>query len=409
MLIESLIVDLSHDPFNPELNYSVAVEYQNQKQTASAVSFYLRTAEYGYETHPHLVYESLLSLAKCFNDQNDRLATVSNTLLQAIAYQPKFTKGYLKLSEFYESQKNWQECYTYACIGESLNSTNNYKFIFQKAVSAWWLGREEEAVTLFKRLYSIKDKLESGYRAAVLNNIQLLGIVFTPEIDPLEPVVMNYRKFFGSSAKLIIDIGTRDGDDANYLFESLNGNKVIAIDANPEGAELTKVNYPWMDVKFSAIADTEGSTTFYQVSSNNKELVGCSSIFSKETAMYPEHFANNTKPITVPMTRIDTLLKDTEGLIDVVKVDTEGYTWQVLQGFGKRLKDVKVFHLETERERLHDTHVTYEAVISFMETNGFVLVDTSYEWGWGIQDQVWVNPALAIRNKECFTTILESL
>jgi hypothetical protein len=170
MLIESLIVELSHDPFNPELNYAVAVEYEKQKQTASAVSFYLRTAEYGYETHPHLVYESLLSLAQCFNDQNDRLATVSNALLQAVAYQPQVSKGYLKLSEFHEHQKNWQECYTYACIGESLDDSDDYRFIFQKAVSAWWIGRAKESKELFKQLLIRKDLTEQ-YRQAIESNL----------------------------------------------------------------------------------------------------------------------------------------------------------------------------------------------------------------------------------------------
>ena len=37
-----------------------------------------------------------------------------------------------------------------------------------------------------------------------------------------------------------------------------------------------------------------------------------------------------------------------------------------------------------------------------MEENGFALVDISYEWGWGIQDQVWVNKALVQTNREVF-------
>ena len=171
MLIESLIVDLSHDPFNPELNYEVAVEYQNQKQTASAVSFYLRTAEYGYETHPHLVYESLLSLAQCFNDQNDRLATVSNALLQAIAYQPNMAEAYFRLSEFHEKQKNWQECYTYACLGININSSD-YRLLFEKAVSGWWIGRQQESIELFHFLLTLD--ITDEYRQVIQHNLDTI-------------------------------------------------------------------------------------------------------------------------------------------------------------------------------------------------------------------------------------------
>ena len=55
--ISDFVVELSKDPFNPDINFACAVEYEQLKQTASAVSFYLRTAEYGDGI---LVYNSLL-------------------------------------------------------------------------------------------------------------------------------------------------------------------------------------------------------------------------------------------------------------------------------------------------------------------------------------------------------------
>jgi hypothetical protein len=58
--------------------------------------------------------------------------------------------------------------------------------------------------------------------------------------------------------------------------------------------------------------------------------------------------------------------------------------------------------LETEHTSAHPTHVLSPEIKKFMEDNGFVLVDTSYEWGWNVEDQIWVNPSFAIRNKECF-------
>ena len=170
MKIEQLVVELSHDPFNPELNYTVALEYEKQKQTASAVSFYLRTAEYGYNTHQEIVYNSLIRLAKCFEDQNDRLATVSNSLLQAIAYQPNKAEAYFWLSQFHEQQKNWQECYTFACIGLSLDKDNDYRLIFEKAVSAWWIGRSEESKVLFNELL-LRSDVTPEYRKVIEANL----------------------------------------------------------------------------------------------------------------------------------------------------------------------------------------------------------------------------------------------
>ena len=61
-IIENLVVQLSTDSFNPELNFKCAVEYEKLNQTASAVSFYLRAAEYGVGSHKDITYASLLKI-----------------------------------------------------------------------------------------------------------------------------------------------------------------------------------------------------------------------------------------------------------------------------------------------------------------------------------------------------------
>ena len=119
MNIEDLIVELSTKPFNPELNFKVAVKYEEMNQSASAASFYLRTVEYGHETSAAMVYASLCKLAQCFEDQKDRVWMVSNSLLQAVAYLPTRPEGYFLLSRHYEKAQQWQEAYTWAEMGLS--------------------------------------------------------------------------------------------------------------------------------------------------------------------------------------------------------------------------------------------------------------------------------------------------
>lgn len=179
MKIEDLVIQLSKDPHNSVLNFNVAVEYERQNQTASAVSFYLRTAEYGVESHPSFVYASLLKVAHCFDDQNDRQVTVSNCLLQAVAYLPYRPEGYFLLAQFHERLGQWQECYTWANIGlhNQLNAPlpvdvgyeGQYVLLFEKAVAAWWIGRKNESVEIFNRLNAMN--IDAGYKTAVQNNL----------------------------------------------------------------------------------------------------------------------------------------------------------------------------------------------------------------------------------------------
>jgi hypothetical protein len=186
MEIKELIVQLSNDPFSPSLNLQIAEEYDRIGQTASAVSFYLRTAEYGYYTHPTYVYSSLLKSAKCFSAQQNREHTVQNLYYKAIAYLPNRPEAWFLFSKYFEQNKKWQESYTYAEVGLSLPATKNdllpiwveypgrYGLIFEKAVSAWWVGRQDESVDLFKNLL-LDPGLTEEYRNSVNSNLKNLG------------------------------------------------------------------------------------------------------------------------------------------------------------------------------------------------------------------------------------------
>ena len=416
MEIDRIIVDLSTDPFNPEKNFKAAVEYDRINQTASAISFYLRTAEYGYKTHPEHVYTALLRMSLCFERQKDRQATVLNNALQALAYLPERPEAYFLVSRICERAGQWQQCYTMAELGltkvkdlPSLPATVEYYapycLLFEKAISAWWVGRQTESRNLLNRLAQMDIAPE--YAAAVRNNLERVGLSKPDSIDPLEPVVMNYRKFFGQKAPVVIDIGTRDGHDAYFLSNALKASKVYAIDANPNAVVEALTNYPWMTVKQFAISDYDGKSTFQQVNSGNANMDGCSSLYADKVANEPQ-FEGKVNIIDTTVKRMDTFIDEENliGPIDVVKVDVEGYTWEVLQGFGTRLSSVKIFHLETEKEPTHPKHKNSKEIEEFLTEKGFALVDVSYEGSnginGGIEDQTWVNKSLVTRNRDCF-------
>lgn len=178
--IEKLIVDLSNDPFNPQINFDCAIEYDKLKQTASAVSFYLRTAEYGYGTSKDIVYNSLLKIARCLEEQRDRVWNVSNYILHALAYYPERPEAYFMMSQFHERKSDWQETYTWASIGLSKSDYDplpadigyhgKYCLEFEKAVSAWWVGRKDESKFIFENLNGMY--ISEEYKNAVKNNLE---------------------------------------------------------------------------------------------------------------------------------------------------------------------------------------------------------------------------------------------
>ncbi len=183
-IIERLVVDLSNDSLNPEKNLAVAVEYEKLGQTASAVGFYLRAAEYGYKTDGLTTYAALLRVSICIEGQKDRGLTVSNVLLQAIAYAPNRPEAYLLMSRFYEKSGAWQESYTFALIGlmhsrviwelpVDVGYPGYWALEFQQAVAAWWIGRRDESLDLLRKL-STNKFVNEEYAAAIAENLARL-------------------------------------------------------------------------------------------------------------------------------------------------------------------------------------------------------------------------------------------
>lgn len=186
--IDELMVKLSNDPFNPVLSFNIAKEYEWIGQTASAVSFYLRTAEYGYHTHGEHVYASLLKSAHCFTNQKGREATVRNLMEKAIAYSPKRPEAWFLLARYYERNQKWQEAYTAAEVGiQNLPSiffplpvdveyAGDFVLPFEKAVAAWWVGRPDESEQIFRDL--LTQNLPDLYRNAIKANMDRLGMSY---------------------------------------------------------------------------------------------------------------------------------------------------------------------------------------------------------------------------------------
>lgn len=214
----------------------------------------------------------------------------------------------------------------------------------------------------------------------------------------LTSTVDTYIKHFGKSKSPVVwDVGSRDGDDGVELAERIGGGDnatIVCVEPNPPQAAYIRQTYPQVTVHEVAVSDYEGESSFVRVIGHNKDAVGMSSL---DVANQDTKGKGPKEIITVAVTRLDKLIPPKQ-IIDVMKIDCEGYSWEVLHGLGKMLGNIKVLHVETEHPEFsswsHEGHKNNEQVQEFMVSQGFKLVATEYEWG-GIQDQVWLNSGLS--------------
>jgi tetratricopeptide (TPR) repeat protein len=197
--LQLAITKFATDPENAELNFELALLYEEIQQTAAAISYFSRASERTPDTN--LAYECLCKVGLCFERQGRRGNTVRGFYKHAICLMPKRPEAYFLLSRFYERTTDYVSAYLYAQQGLELADFNQkplrtsveypgkYGLLFEKAVSAWWWGKSQEARDLFQELKGYASVMDQTHWQAVQRNLTSLGA------GPVEHAIRPYNKY----------------------------------------------------------------------------------------------------------------------------------------------------------------------------------------------------------------------
>ncbi len=151
------------------------------------------------------------------------------------------------------------------------------------------------------------------------------------------------KRFLNESPKTLIDVGSNRGDfskAAKFHFPNI---KVYSFDIN-DNTGLWNKN---MKIKFHKSSDEPMQNTLFE----------------------PTHFKpSSTEETTVK--RFDSLKLSIERPC-LVKLDVEGAEYQVLEGFGDRLKEVDVLQLEEVFSDFFKNRVRLSQIMKLLENYGF--------------------------------------
>lgn len=190
--------------------------------------------------------------------------------------------------------------------------------------------------------------------------------------------------------KTIMEIGSMNGEDANVLSEAFETNDVHIIEAHPLFAKQINEKYPYFIVSNIAAGNENGRYIFNSVTTDSSNL-GMSSLLEREES-YPSYDIVY-KPLEVTCLRMDSYCAIMEmDSIDLLKIDVEGFSYEVLEGFGDALDIVKCIHVECEHESVWKGQKLYPDVERLLIDKGFIPV--SMRIGFPQSDSVWVRKEL---------------
>lgn len=189
--------------------------------------------------------------------------------------------------------------------------------------------------------------------------------------------------FVDEQGGTIVELGSRDGHDAKTMADIFQASRVVTIEANPECHAQIERDYPEFENYNCAILDRTGNVDFYRVRSTfPAPNIGQSSIMSRDI------YAGMADVITVPGLTMDSFTEEHHiSEIAVMKIDVEGATYQVLEGFSK-IRMTKLLHVEAEHVQYWDYQRLYSDVAEFLVNAGYEQVYFTYAYD-EQSDSIW--------------------
>ncbi len=186
-----------------------------------------------------------------------------------------------------------------------------------------------------------------------------------------------------SQLNIIVDAGSLNGDDAEFIRNIFPHMKAYAIEGLLDNYDQFIKNKQSITGIYRIISSYDGEITFYK-----KRINGIHGIYDRG-----QEYGTDT--IIGKCSRLDTIMDEYNiDTIDIIKIDVEGATYDALKSLGNKLKSIKIMHIESETYPFFKGQVLHDIVCEFLEANNFKLVDITfaeitkecYQ-----SDSVWVN------------------
>jgi FkbM family methyltransferase len=195
----------------------------------------------------------------------------------------------------------------------------------------------------------------TGFRLGRLFNDALIHLAFTGRgynncCDPRLTGELNFMRFLADqSPKLCVDVGANVGSYSRLVLENSSAH-VFAFEPLPQSFDALRLLESAFPSRVSIFEvgigdrDTELELFF---GSENSELAS----FSPEVNQIDFVGAANINQVRVQMKKLDYFLEDMKKYaseVDLLKIDTEGFEWEVLLGSAELIQQLRPRYVQIE-------------------------------------------------------------
>ncbi len=192
-----------------------------------------------------------------------------------------------------------------------------------------------------------------------------------------------------SDFDVLFDIGAHKGESIDLFLKNFNINKIYSFESSPINFKILKSNLPKLKKKFTRESinienltlgseskdgflkqiDESSSSTLNNINIESKYFKRKQSLVysSKKKLFFNEiKIKISTLENYIAQNNIDT--------IHFMKIDTEGYEYEILKGLGKKFNKVKLIMFEHHYHDMLEKRYTFSDMHKLLSENNFIQI-----------------------------------
>lgn len=195
-------------------------------------------------------------------------------------------------------------------------------------------------------------------------------------------IINFFDKIFHQKLNILIDVGSHHGETIRLFNRYFNINKIFGFEASPINfnrlvqlsKKIEKKNFEIFnkavsyDQKFATIQhfSETSSSTIVKINKESDYFIKKKKILSIFKEYKPE--AN----FEVECIKLENFINFQKiELIDIIKVDTEGYDYNVIKSLGLKINNVKAIYFEHHFHNMFNKNYTLSEIHDFLVKNNF--------------------------------------
>jgi len=221
--------------------------------------------------------------------------------------------------------------------------------------------------------------------------IKKLVLIFLSFFDYFyQKKIIKFLKKNGlSNINLIFDVGAHKGESINLFLKNMTVKNIISFEASPSNFKFLEINKKKLEKKFPntkitieniALGSDDKIVVFNQFSESSSSTIND---INQESKYFKRKFnllnfrnkQNIYKSFKLKTETLDNYIKKKNfEKISFLKIDTEGYEYEILKGLKKRIEFIDTIMFEHHYDNMIVKKYTFSEINYFLKKNNFHLI-----------------------------------